>query len=272
MEQKMSDLGCDKRLRRLPELPDNLVPHPRFGVAYRPDVVVPADLTRQNFTAYPIPHYVDVLRQCRNCGRPFIFFALEQKHWFEDLHFHIHSSQCVRCTECRRRQHHLSERLRRYSRLVVRDDLSDSELESLVGEAAYLFGTGHHVGENRLRRIKNLALARIPDSLATKQILATIEGIIEIDGQRLTPVEAMMLRGILGLIDAGASVVKEAEAKATIIPADDLDRELIPSYADSFKTLLRRGFLTWGQDRYGTWGARPSPAAIEGLRGGSQDS
>ena len=32
-------------------------------------------------------HYFDAKRVCRKCERPFLFFAEEQKYWYEDLRF-----------------------------------------------------------------------------------------------------------------------------------------------------------------------------------------
>jgi hypothetical protein len=246
-------------------LPDNIVPHPRFGLAFSPETVIPADLTRQNFTAVPILRYADRLLKCRNCRRPFVFFAREQKYWYEDLRFNI-SARCVRCPVCRRSEHRLRRRFQRYSLLVRRDDLSDPELATLVGDAVWLYEAGILEDEQRLRRLKNLALARIPEEQATKEIVSVISGIREIGGQRLAHVEALMLRGIIRLLDSGAEVVTEEQANATAIPPDHLDLGDLPSYANAFARLMRWGLLTWAQDLYGAWGVRPTREAIEGLR------
>jgi hypothetical protein len=50
---------------------------------------VAADVSRQIFTTMPVTHYFDVKRVCRGCQRPFLFFADEQKHWYEELGFSI---------------------------------------------------------------------------------------------------------------------------------------------------------------------------------------
>src|SRR5690554_738010 len=61
-----------------------------------PNTAVEADLSRQSPAAVPVTHYFDVKRACRDCGRPFIFYALEQKHWYEELGFCL-EADCVRC-------------------------------------------------------------------------------------------------------------------------------------------------------------------------------
>ncbi len=96
-----------KPSRKSKDPADEIVPHPRFGNCsvpsgyaiprdkvlnsywgYRthedtilPDSAIPADVSRQHYVAIPRACYVDILRPCRSCGRPFIFFAREQKYW-----------------------------------------------------------------------------------------------------------------------------------------------------------------------------------------------
>jgi hypothetical protein len=57
---------------------------------------------------------------------------------------------------------------------VVRSDPSAQELAALVEEAIYLFEAGVLRSEQRLRRLKNLALARIPAEPATERIVRFI--------------------------------------------------------------------------------------------------
>lgn len=40
--------------------------------------------------------YSDIQRLCRDCGRPFIFFAEEQIYWYETLGFSV-GAVCVMC-------------------------------------------------------------------------------------------------------------------------------------------------------------------------------
>ena len=68
-------------------------------------------------------------RQCLDCGRLFIFFAEEQKHWYEELGFGL-DSDCVRCVVCRKRQQGLARERERYEELFhVSDRTTDENLE-----------------------------------------------------------------------------------------------------------------------------------------------
>jgi hypothetical protein len=192
----------DKRSEPQPEL----VPHPRFGSqsvpsGYHvpleviracycydrppvfPESAIPADVSRQNYSVRPRLCYVDMLRGCRKCGRDFIFFAREQQYWYEVLGFWI-DADCVHCPECRRANRALRQRQRRleqFSRSITKGTVSDEELATLVADAVFLFKAGVLRNEQKLRRLKNLALARIPESEARR----TIERLIsEIESKR----------------------------------------------------------------------------------------
>ena len=65
-----------------------------------PESVLLADVAKQNYAIYPRKYYVDMLRRCQGCERPFIFFAREQRHWYETLRFHV-EADCVHCPTCR---------------------------------------------------------------------------------------------------------------------------------------------------------------------------
>ena len=171
----------------------DLVPHPRYGVTIVPsgltlsdaelrrrygsrrdDVVFPesairADPTRQNFTVFPRNFYVDTLRDCRSCGRPFLFFAREQKYWYEVLRFYV-DADCVHCPECRRSNQQLQRRFRRYSEQISKSELPESELATLVEDAVFLWNAGILKNEQRLRQLRNLARRRLPGRAATNSI------------------------------------------------------------------------------------------------------
>lgn len=80
------------------------------------NTAVKADLSRQSRATVPVTHYYDVKRTCRDCDRPFIFFAQEQKHWYEDLGLPL-EADCVRCVPCRKRQHGIAAKRERYEEL-----------------------------------------------------------------------------------------------------------------------------------------------------------
>lgn len=144
-----------KSKQRLREEFDNYVEHPRFGshpqvtgsnpeadpggrvflhwhspeAARIPNTAIAADLSRQGPATVPVTHYFDVRRTCRDCHRPFIFFAREQKYWYEELGFPL-ESDCVRCVPCRKGQQGLALKRERYEELFhVAERTVDESLE-----------------------------------------------------------------------------------------------------------------------------------------------
>lgn len=176
----------------------NLVPHPRYGSAPRPsgitipeaeirngywrlghdeiypETVLLADTSRQDFSIYPRRYYVDTLRRCRKCGRDFLFFAREQKYWFETLRFNV-DADCVLCPECRRQTQTVRRRLRRYSDLRRKPDITRKELMHLVDDAAFLLTHGVLHDLNVLGQIKNRALREIAEYPGVQQLAQLLE-------------------------------------------------------------------------------------------------
>ena len=91
-----------------------------------PNTALQADLTRQTPATFPVTHYYDVKRECLDCGKHFIFFAEEQKHWYEELGFGL-DSDCVRCVLCRKRQQGLARKRERYEELFHVSDRTTNE-------------------------------------------------------------------------------------------------------------------------------------------------
>lgn len=65
-----------------------------------PWTAIRADPTRQDHAGFPYEVYFDLKRTCQDCARSFIFFAEEQRHWFEVLRFNV-NADCVKCPPCR---------------------------------------------------------------------------------------------------------------------------------------------------------------------------
>jgi hypothetical protein len=202
--------------------------------------------------------------------RPFVFYALEQKHWYEYLGFDL-GAFCVRCVDCRRAERRLRHRFQRYSRLTRKDDLSESELARLVSDAVFLYLTGILESEQKLRRLKNLAIARIPDDPATREIVRVISQVPKIQGQSLGRAEALMLKAVIRLIETGASVVTESQARAATLAAGSLDLSSFPSFTRAFDRLRKRRLLTWAQGTAGVFGVRPTLGAVEAFQYTSED-
>ena len=75
-----------------------------------PYTAIKADMDRQNITAFPIPWYFDQRKICKDCERPFIFFAEEQRYWFEELGFYL-GTECLRCAKCRKEKREKAGRI-----------------------------------------------------------------------------------------------------------------------------------------------------------------
>ena len=121
-----------------------------------PNTAIRADLTRQASATRPVTHYFDVKRKCRDCGRPFIFFAEEQKFWYEELAFGL-DIDCVRCVPCRKRQQGIANKRKRYEELFhVPDQTTQQDLEmaeccvSLIEASIF-----HRRQTQRVRQILN---------------------------------------------------------------------------------------------------------------------
>jgi hypothetical protein len=154
------------------------VTHPRFGYTprvtgkngptqafggihwrYAKEIMIPGTAVRADVqlqrAVVPIAHYYDLDKICVDCRRPFIFFALEQKHWYEELGFTL-DSRCVRCPECRKRDQHLARLLKRYDALSKRDRTWEETIE-LAAAALTLVesGTMRLRGFGKLHRFLN---------------------------------------------------------------------------------------------------------------------
>jgi Zn-finger protein len=178
-------------------LPADLVPHPRHGSTphvsgleysegqiragfwrhqrehlFAQSVLV-ADASKQNYSVFPCEFDVDVLRTCRNCSRPFIYFAVEQRHWYETLRFSI-DADCVLCSPCRRDARSVRRRLRRYSDLRHKPTRSQKELMFLVDDGAYLVARGVLRNLSTLGQLKNEALRLIPEYRGTAALVQAL--------------------------------------------------------------------------------------------------
>jgi hypothetical protein len=175
-----------------------IVPHPRYGSTpirsgfavaeselrrgyWRlrtdtlfPETALPADISKQVYGGFPRSYYVDVLRNCRNCKRPFIFFAKEQRYWFETLRFFV-DADCVLCPECRRASRVLQRRLRRYSDLHAKSSLDDAELCRLIDDATYLVERDVLKNLSTVGAVKNRAREQVPGYRGLSALIAALD-------------------------------------------------------------------------------------------------
>ena len=64
------------------------------------NTAIKADMELQKGSAYAVKYFFDEDKTCVHCKRHFIFFAAEQKYWFDQLKFNI-AAQGHSCFECR---------------------------------------------------------------------------------------------------------------------------------------------------------------------------
>ncbi len=126
-----------------------------------PNTAIEADCSKQIFTTFPVTHYFDSKRTCRGCRQPFLFFAEEQRHWYEELGFSI-EVDCDRCVPCRKKQQGIARQRRRYEELFHVEKPTGEELleqaECCLGLIeASVFSPRQH------ERVRAL-VRRVPDS------------------------------------------------------------------------------------------------------------
>lgn len=121
-----------ERLRREGREYEKYVVHPRFGQGPRytgrdgktcwfhhghiAGTAIEADYAKQNFTTMGVTFYYDMKRICERCKSPFIFFAEEQKFWYEELQLLIDVT-ARQCHECRHHNRSVAYSRERYEEL-----------------------------------------------------------------------------------------------------------------------------------------------------------
>jgi hypothetical protein len=96
-----------------------------------PHTAVVADVSRQARATIPVTHYFDARRVCRKCERPFLFFAEEQKHWYEDLRFPL-EADCLECPSCRKGEQRLRASRQKYEALLEKAARTPAQTLELV--------------------------------------------------------------------------------------------------------------------------------------------
>jgi len=96
------------------------------GTKRIPNTAIVADPSKQTRATVPVTHYFDLERGCRDCKRQFIFFAEEQRYWYEELGFGL-ESDCVRCAECRKKQQGVARLRERYESLYHIEEKSEKQ-------------------------------------------------------------------------------------------------------------------------------------------------
>lgn len=120
---------------------------------YFPETAIRADTSKQNFSIFPLKIYVDVERVCRECNRAFLFYALEQKYWFEELGFYV-DADCVTCSDCRKKDQFIQKMRNTYQQLVTKMDRTKEEARLLKQCALELFQLGFIKDVSKINSIK----------------------------------------------------------------------------------------------------------------------
>lgn len=178
-----------------PDMPDNVVPHPRYGVKIKasnhelssedlrylqslkrgtfwPESAIPAGRAADRYGSHLL--YVDRLCRCIDCFRPFVFYAVEQRYWVQALGFHPDST-ATRCTACRRSVRKVKERrdriedhlrdLKDRPGPLTRDVLSDTALAALAVDLLALVEAGAIKRFELLKRLRRAMLDRLEQRL-----------------------------------------------------------------------------------------------------------
>lgn len=133
-----------------------------------PNTAIEADGSCQTSATIPVTHYFDLERECRDCSRPFLFFAQEQKHWYEELGFGL-DSDCVRCVECRKDQQTIARLRREYETLFHIPNRTEDETLTMA-EACVELVEREVFGVGKLETVRML-LNSIPDDATTRRQL-----------------------------------------------------------------------------------------------------
>ncbi len=96
-----------------------------------PNTAIVANTSRQKAPTVAVTHYYDVMRRCRDCKRMFLFFAEEQRYWYEELGFGL-DSDCVRCVDCRKVEQDTAGLRVKYELLFHRENRSHEETLELI--------------------------------------------------------------------------------------------------------------------------------------------
>lgn len=165
----------------MPSSKDDFVQHPRYGREPRltglnpkedlatgkvflhwhshcdvrvPNTAIVADTSRQNRPTIAVTHYFDCRRICVGCRLPFLFFAEEQKYWYEVLGFPL-TSNCVRCAPCRKKQQGLEAQQQRYEELFeIKDRTADQDIQLV--ESALALVAARVFDRRSLERVRSV--------------------------------------------------------------------------------------------------------------------
>ncbi|MEM6571215.1 MAG: zinc-ribbon domain containing protein [Planctomycetota bacterium] len=140
-----------------------------------PGTAVVADPDVQREPTVAVTHYFDLDKRCVDCRRRFLFFAVEQKHWYEELGLPLEAN-AIRCVPCRKALRDGKAKQQRYMELLALDQRTPEE--SLEAAVAFLdlvdvgfFGAGRF---DRVRALLNAAREDLGEQARWRDALARV--------------------------------------------------------------------------------------------------
>ena len=106
-----------------------------------PNTAVVADVARQAAATLHVTHYFDARRICRKCGQSFLFFAEEQKQWYEELKFPL-EADCLDCAPCRKDEQRVQAIRRKYDGLLEETSRTEAETLELIECGLFVVESG----------------------------------------------------------------------------------------------------------------------------------
>lgn len=136
-----------------------------------PNTALPAETSKQLPATVQVTHYFDLTRTCRRCHRPFIFFAQEQKYWYEELRMPL-EVDALHCVPCRRQLREVLSLRQRYEELY-HAQRTVSQTYEMAEAAAVLLEEGVF-GSKVADKLRGL-LRQLPRSEVTSDRFVSLE-------------------------------------------------------------------------------------------------
>ena len=131
-----------------------------------------ADQSAHRPMTFQFTHYYDIDRRCHDCGRRFIFFAEQQKYWYETLKLYG-GVNCLHCVECRKKRRHLARAKRTYEALIHASELSSDGLQKLISSGLELIEAG--LAGKRCYEQMQCLRRKCPENASSEDLLARLQ-------------------------------------------------------------------------------------------------
>ncbi len=95
---------------------------------------------------------MDLKKLCVKCNRWFLFYAEEQRYWFETLGFYI-DADCTKCIDCRKKEQSIKVMQREYEVLKKNDERTVEETRKLKNIALELYQLGYIKNKSKIDEI-----------------------------------------------------------------------------------------------------------------------